>query len=404
MNRLEFQEKINERLPLIKEQYSQRCDQCEKFRRSFVKTFPVTRIFSLTIDEYVIGKQSKSSFCYRVEIEMDRLGRIKGANSSKFGVWYGTQRGARRGYQFVSKFGKTVAEAFENVKTEISNLLIAGQEGDWETIKNSKISPMYKGKLLHIYYPDKYMSIYSKGHLEHFAINLDIDVDGSCVEDLRKSLLEYLNSFKILQNESMLYFMWLLYDIFGYPSDNDEQAEATAKEELSYPLLGNVIPSFIDELPLGIAANTGEHSGKTGSGIDFLKKNKAQKRLGDRGETIVLKAERKRLSDLGQERLAKKIKHVSQDNNSAGYDILSFDEDGTPRYIEVKATANKTICDGFYITNNELMKSQELQNYFLYFVLAARSTEPLIFPLAQPNFRDNKYVIEPVNYYVTLKA
>jgi len=199
--------------------------------------------------------------------------------------------------------------------------------------------------------------------------------------------------------------MRLLYDVFGYPPTDDEQTEAgTSKGQVPYPLLGTVIPSFIGELPLGNAPKSGKNSGKKGKRTDFLKKNKAQKRLGDRGEKIVLKAEEKRLTDLGKAKLAKKIKHISQDSDSAGYDILSFNENGTPRHIEVKSTANKTICDGFYITANELTKSQELENYYLYFVLAARSTEPLIFPFAQPNFNENKFAMEPTNYHITIKA
>ncbi|HPS55281.1 MAG TPA: DUF3883 domain-containing protein [Sedimentisphaerales bacterium] len=404
MRRLEFKEIINERLPLIKEQYSKQWEKSEKLRQSFVKAFPVSKISELEFDEYVIGKQSKGSFCYKVEIELDSLGRIKGTNCSKFGVWHGTKKGARRGYQYVNKFGKSAEDAFENVKTEIVNLLVAGQSDDWEAIKNNKISPMYKGKLLYIYYPNKHICVYSKDHLEHFASNLDLDVDGSCIEALRKELFDYRNSFKTLKNESMLCFMRLLYDVFGYPSDSNKEIKVDASDRpIPYPLLGTVTPLFISELPMEKSSKTDTNSGRKGK-TDFQKKNKAQKRLGDRGEKIALKAEEKRLKDLGKQGLADKIEHISQDNDSAGYDILSFNEDGTPRHIEVKSTANETICDGFYFTANELTKSQELENYYLYFVLSARSTKPLIYPLAQPDFKENKFTMEPTNYHITIKG
>ena len=278
MRRLEFKERIDERLPFIKEQYSKQWEQSKKLRRSFVRDFPVSKISGLEIDDYVIGKQSKDSFCYRVEIELDSLGRIKGTNCSKFGVWYGTKRGARRGYQFVNKFGESAEEAFGNVKTEITNLLVAGQSDDWEANKNNKISPMYKGKLLYIYYPNKHTCIYSKEHLEHFASNLDLDVDGTCIEDLRKELFDYRNSFDTLQNESMLCFMRVLYDAFGYPPGGDEQTEVdTTKGQVPYPLLGTVIPFFIGELPLGKSSKSYKNSGGRKGKTDYEKKNKAQK-------------------------------------------------------------------------------------------------------------------------------
>ena len=52
-----------------------------------------------------------------------------------------------------------------------------------------------------------------------------------------------------------------------------------------------------------------------------------QKRLGARGEKIVIDLERKRLSDLNKKKLAARVKQVSEETDSLGYDILSFDED-----------------------------------------------------------------------------
>jgi hypothetical protein len=41
--------------------------------------------------EYVVGWGSDNkSFCYLVEVGTKELGEIRGANSSKFGLWYGT--------------------------------------------------------------------------------------------------------------------------------------------------------------------------------------------------------------------------------------------------------------------------------------------------------------------------
>ncbi len=91
------------------------------------------------------------------------------------------------------------------------------------------------------------------------------------------------------------------------------------------------------------------------------------KRLGDLGEQWVLSQERERLTAAGKSKLAANIKHISSEKgDGAGYDILSFKEDGTKRYIEVKTTRSE-FTQPFYITRNELEKSKmENEKYFLY--------------------------------------
>lgn len=57
-----------------------------KAREDFVRRFTPKKINAMTIEEYVIGKQSKTSFCYLIERTLESLGRITGQPSSKFGI------------------------------------------------------------------------------------------------------------------------------------------------------------------------------------------------------------------------------------------------------------------------------------------------------------------------------
>jgi hypothetical protein len=59
---------------------------------------------------------------------------------------------------------------------------------------------------------------------------------------------------------------------------------------------------------------------------------------GELGEDLVMKKEQERLKRAGRNDLANKVDWVSRDSIGEGYDILSFEPDGTPRYIEVKST------------------------------------------------------------------
>lgn len=80
--------------------------------------------------------------------------------------------------------------------------------------------------------------------------------------------------------------------------------------------------------------------------------------IGAAGETLVLENERKYLRKCGKSRLADQVQQVSvSEGPEAGYDILSYDQQGNKRYIEVKSTVG-TALQGFYLTSNELQFSR----------------------------------------------
>ena len=101
--------------------------------------------------------------------------------------------------------------------------------------------------------------------------------------------------------------------------------------------------------------------------IRWLDNNAEKRRIGDLGEQFALKFERKRLENIGKEKLASRIKHIaSEKGDGAGFDIESYNEDGTTRFIEVKTTKG-SLGQSIYITRNELEKSKmEKDNFFLY--------------------------------------
>ena len=93
--------------------------------------------------------------------------------------------------------------------------------------------------------------------------------------------------------------------------------------------------------------------------------DKKLKDIGDKGELYIVDYEKERLQNLNKNELADKIKHVSTINDSAGYDILSYNEDGTERFIEVKTTKGPIGTD-FYISPGELKFSRENKNFYIY--------------------------------------
>ncbi|OUR86653.1 hypothetical protein A9Q81_28150 [Gammaproteobacteria bacterium 42_54_T18] len=101
--------------------------------------------------------------------------------------------------------------------------------------------------------------------------------------------------------------------------------------------------------------------------VDWESKWLRQNEIGSRGESLILEFERQRLIDADCEYLANMIQHVAAVDDSAGYDILSFDHiTGNPIQIEVKSTTGSLYSD-FYITENEIKKSNEYgSSYWIY--------------------------------------
>jgi hypothetical protein len=100
--------------------------------------------------------------------------------------------------------------------------------------------------------------------------------------------------------------------------------------------------------------------------------------LGALGEEFVVKFERDRLTKAGRIDLANKIERISDTKgDGAGYDVLSFEEDGSERFIEVKTT-NFAKRYPFYLSANELDFSEDYsEKYYLYRVFNFKASPKL---------------------------
>jgi hypothetical protein len=108
------------------------------------------------------------------------------------------------------------------------------------------------------------------------------------------------------------------------------------------------------------------------------------RKLGREGEELVFHFERERLKQRDRPDLAKKIRWISEeDGDGAGYDILSFDEKGKERFLEVKTTVGSDTTP-FYITRNELSLSSERPEAFRLCRVFDFSIRPRMFELAPP--------------------
>ncbi len=120
------------------------------------------------------------------------------------------------------------------------------------------------------------------------------------------------------------------------------------------------------------------------------------RKLGRDGEELVFRFERERLQRLDRRDLARKIRWISEeDGDGAGYDILSFDERGKERCLEVKTTVGSDTTP-FYITRNELSFSSERPEAFRLCRVFDFSMRPKMFELAPP--LENFVHLSPLSY------
>lgn len=111
--------------------------------------------------------------------------------------------------------------------------------------------------------------------------------------------------------------------------------------------------------------------------VDFMALAERRAYIGRLAEGRALEGEKQRLTRAGHPELASRVRDVSQ-THSLGYDIASFETDGAPRHIEVKAVSGRGSRMEFYVTENELPKSRELPNYWFYLVRGYDGLQPRI--------------------------
>jgi hypothetical protein len=134
-------------------------------------------------------------------------------------------------------------------------------------------------------------------------------------------------------------------------------------------------------------------------GMNYLEREANNASLGKAGEQFVLEVEHARLWKAGQHRLAERIEHVSQtQGDGLGYDVLSFEESGQERPIEVKTTRFGPLTP-FFASRNEVKVSGVLDNYQLYRVFDF-GKDPKVFVL--PGILENSCTLEPIQYQASV--
>jgi hypothetical protein len=118
--------------------------------------------------------------------------------------------------------------------------------------------------------------------------------------------------------------------------------------------------------------------------FDVAERDARNRVLGRAGEELIVAHERATLIDAGKPDLAERVRWTSdQDGDGAGFDIESYEADGTPRLIEVKTT-NGWERTPFHLTRNEIAVAEANRDIWHLVRLWNFARDPQAFSIRPP--------------------
>ena len=133
---------------------------------------------------------------------------------------------------------------------------------------------------------------------------------------------------------------------------------------------------------------------------DVAARDARNRRLGLDGEEFTLDYEKHRLRSEGRSDLSDQVIWTSkEEGDGAGYDIHSFEGDGSPKLIEVKTT-NGWERTPFHISRNELRVANEFRDSWCLLRLWNFAREPRAFELRPP--LDRHVDLTPTSFLASL--
>ncbi|MCK4807094.1 MAG: DUF3883 domain-containing protein [Candidatus Aegiribacteria sp.] len=201
----------------------------------------------------------------------------------------------------------------------------------------------------------------------------------------------YISGYKPLGNYQRKLFPDIISEMLGDSILLIDSIAADAESAVEIPTIESILdvlvspPEPITPHEKQIALERPRFKSK----VNYLAREAANSALGSAGERFILNYEHARLIYLGKENLADRVERISETKgDQAGFDILSFDDTGKDRYIEVKTTKYGKQTP-FFISSNELdFSKKNSENYHLYRLFQFRK-EPKLFTL--PGYLENNF-------------
>lgn len=367
MTKNEFLEKYDFWESVNKKDIDEYKSKSNKLLTEFLLRFDIKSLINIKIEDYVVGNKTNNSFCWWVETKLRDFGDIRGGQLTafqRFGIYYDKNN---KNYVFKNKrtkqtrFGSTENEVFNNIKSELINLIKDTQNDNYIGIEANKLNPLFKNKISYLYSNERQLPIYSDKDLNILLTIFEIPFD--IKEDRiykRKKLFDYYRSLN-RTDISPITFMKFVYSDLGYRS----YLRTDNANNLSKKII-------IKKYQVVDIKNTFEITSTrsyTRKGLIIEKPETiVQKKItGKKGEEIVksyLLTHKKELGIIGN------IECACEVDDYKHYDFSYRTTDGNTIYIEVKATKNDTKeAIVFEMSDSEYaFMNNNIENYFIYYI------------------------------------
>ncbi len=149
--------------------------------------------------------------------------------------------------------------------------------------------------------------------------------------------------------------------------DIEEDFKVFSEKEVAVPVNISFEKLLVDAPVIGEIKDTYIWYGRNPIKVNYLEREQNNRKLGMRGEELVVDFEKWELRKVGKEKFAERVRWIAkEEGDGAGFDILSKYSNGKDKYIEVKTT-KLTKEAPFYFTRNELLFSKEhSKDYHLF--------------------------------------
>lgn len=219
---------FDEKVPQIEEERK----GLYELRKEFVEYFNKEKLASMSLDEYCLGKEkSIRNFSYGLQFSLNDLGTINGrpGASTLFGVWYSKKEETYKlSYTYSKQFGDLYETAFEQVKKDLLALYDAGASKDLDSIYDNPHDDWLKGKFLATYFPEDYLSVFSRTNLDEYIDCLELEPEYNDTITYRDCLLNYKKQHVVMKNWSADIFSVFLWSVIK--DEIKKEAETTLKD------------------------------------------------------------------------------------------------------------------------------------------------------------------------------
>lgn len=164
-------------------------------REDFVERFPLSRLPTLALDEYVIGRGDHNTYCYWLEQKTQRLGSIKGGGAQKFGVFWSRSDGDYRVNQMFASPEDAMRSILGGITAGAERLQQRDVKGADDATSAAMGFNRYTMRLkpLTLYFPDLLLPITNPDHLRSFLTAIGQEPSGDQAE-LNVQLLQALKA------------------------------------------------------------------------------------------------------------------------------------------------------------------------------------------------------------------